>query len=242
MRFRLESEIKRAARKALDKAHFALPARVVSYDPERQSAKVRPSVARRRYNRETGEVSYDDPPIIAGVPVQHPVAEAGGLTIPVKAGDRVQLIFNEAALDEWYFGDDEITRPFDARRNDYTDAVAIVGLRPPGNPLPAEYWHEDHPVIFGEEVLLGDSTASTALALAQNLALVLNDLIARFNRHNHVSAAPGTPGGPPIVPLSPVSAGDFSSEVAMTNDPSGGLSFPDLPPIPPTPEPSEEEE
>lgn len=53
---------------------------------------------------------------------------------PVVAGDHVLLIVGDRSLDEFYAGDDTSTAA-DNRRHDYSDCVAVVGIRPGSNAI-----------------------------------------------------------------------------------------------------------
>ena len=103
--------------------HISIPAKIVSYDYTKQKAKVQP-LLNEKYN--DGEIKK--PPVIHNVPVIHPASGGASITFPVAVGDKVLLSFSEKSLEEWLVNGEQVT-PEDPRRNDLTDAVAIIGLR-----------------------------------------------------------------------------------------------------------------
>ncbi|MFW5880814.1 MAG: Gp138 family membrane-puncturing spike protein [Spirochaetota bacterium] len=125
MRRNLAQLMRAAIRSGSLHLHVALPARIERYDHKQQRAQVLPLI--QREDIETGEVT--DRPIISDVPVVWPRAGGASLTMPVKKGDTVLLVFSDRALDTWL---DEGKRepPPSRRAHAYSDAIAIPGLVP----------------------------------------------------------------------------------------------------------------
>ena len=110
----------------LNEVHSALPAKIISYDADKQEAAVQPLI-NRLYHDDDSEIQ----PTIAAVPVIFPSAATGSLTFPIGVGDIVLLIFSEQSLDNWLFSDGKASvDPEDHRRFHYSDAIAIPGLYP----------------------------------------------------------------------------------------------------------------
>jgi hypothetical protein len=103
----------------LSEVHTCLPGEIVSYDGK--FAVVKPTLAKKLANGETLAA-----PQIVKVPVCWPCADMKGakayFTMPLKAGDPVQLNFSERALEDWLGGD--TGAPGDPRQFDLSDAFA----------------------------------------------------------------------------------------------------------------------
>lgn len=100
----------------------SLPARVEKYDKDKQNVSVQPLIKRKF--REGGEQSM---PVLQDVPLIFPRAGGAFLTMPVKQGDGVLLVFADRSLDKWLAKGGEVA-PEDPRMHDVSDAVAIPGL------------------------------------------------------------------------------------------------------------------
>ena len=99
-----------------------LPGTVERYDAAEQKAAVLPSI-RRRYT--DGE--EQDRPVIEDVPVVWPRGGSASLTMPLKRGDGVMLLFSDRSLDRWLDRGGVVT-PDDRRKHSESDAVAVPGL------------------------------------------------------------------------------------------------------------------
>ncbi len=198
---------------------------VQAYDAARQTVTVQPAIRKRFANGETASF-----PTLVEVPVAH--YQAGGFVIhaaPV-AGDPCLLLFSERSIDEWLIaGGDDVTAQ-DPRRFDLQDAVALLGLSPYNNPIPAaarpasaitiatrdgatrvEVRSSGVVTITAGEVRLGGD-AATPLAVASPTQTGLNQLYAAV-------AAVYTWGAtvtPPLPPLAPFPAPATPPTVAAT--------------------------
>lgn len=104
--------------------HCALPGTVEAWDPETQTADIRP--AARPQNRRNG--SNPKPlPVLRDVPVFLPRGLESQCVI--SPGDGCLVIFSDYPLDAWLTGDE--TAPTPDRRHDLSDAVAFVGISIP---------------------------------------------------------------------------------------------------------------
>ena len=111
-----------ALNNALAEINVAMPATIVSYNAGNQRATVKPSLAKRLSNGNTLQA-----PQIVNVPVCFPVADVGGnkamITLPMKAGDGVLLVFSQRSIENWLDGSKG--SPDDPRMFDLSDAFAI---------------------------------------------------------------------------------------------------------------------
>ncbi len=106
--------------------HTALPGKVVSYDPETQTADVEPLLRRSLFSGD-GDRTAEDLPILPAVPVVWPRGGGYYVHMPLGAGDTVLLVFTEmahaAALEQ-----DGVADAGDEGRHTLAGAVAIPML------------------------------------------------------------------------------------------------------------------
>ena len=103
--------------------NVCLPAKIVSYDKDTQSATVQIQLLQKY---EDGAIEPRAP--IPNVPVIHPRANAGAAFVhmPLKKGDDVTLVFSQRSLDNWK-GAGGMQDPADRRKFHITDAFALIG-------------------------------------------------------------------------------------------------------------------
>ncbi len=94
--------------------HCALPGNVVSFDPEKRTAVIRPAV-------KAGSLSY---PLLSDVPVFMPVP------FEVNPGDACLVVFADIDTGAW-LASGEPSVPPSARRHSLSDGFAFVGWRCP---------------------------------------------------------------------------------------------------------------
>jgi hypothetical protein len=119
--------IKDAIEARIGELHVSLPAKVLSYDVAKQTCSVEP-VIKRKYV--TGEVV--SLPVINNVPVCMPRAGNAFLSLPIKVGNYVLLIFSERSLDVWLKQGGSVD-PLESRKHHLSDAIAIPGVYPSTN-------------------------------------------------------------------------------------------------------------
>lgn len=243
LRNRKESVIPKVIREEIKDVRVCIPAKVVSYDPSTQTAKCRPMVKNRIKNNRTGEVAYEEIKPISDVPVLWQAGGGMSFVMDLDPGDDVVLIVADRSIDEWQNStSDSAQEPFSSRRYNLSDALAIPAGRRPADSLDSDHYASDGAVLKVPKIYIGDSTASEALAVAQSVESRLANVVQMFNVHNHVSATPGSPGGPPISPMNPVVQGEFNSSIVFTSDGFSPPGFDPIPDLPDTPDPEEEEE
>lgn len=120
-----------ALRRSLDNAAYkmrvAMPAQVVSWNPEQQTVVAQPLIREKIIDRTTGSIQWVQLPQLLDVPVCFPQAGNFVLTMPITVGDEVLLVFNDMSLDAWWsLGGQQ--NWIDRRRHDLSDAIAVVGI------------------------------------------------------------------------------------------------------------------
>lgn len=114
--------------------HTSIPARIVSYDADKQVADCE-IVIRRAEQTDSGSVVHEDYPVIPNVPVGWPSGGGYSLQFPLEKGDGVWLVFSEAAIAQWR-ETGELSAPGDLDRHDLSYPIALPCARHDGQPLP----------------------------------------------------------------------------------------------------------
>ena len=107
--------------------HTALPGIVEKFDPLTLTADIQIAIKRQTTDGEEEEIA-----VLPSIPIVYPRTESFSFFYPLEAGDTVQLIFNERALDNFKFGSKgDIASPSSVPRfHNYMDAVAIPSIVP----------------------------------------------------------------------------------------------------------------
>lgn len=113
----------------------AVPAKVVSFDAEKQTIVAQPLIRERVIYRDTGDVEFVDLPQLLDVPVIFMQAGNFALTFPIQEDDEVLIIFADMCIDSWWAQGD-IQNWNDRRRHDLSDGIAIVGMNSVPNVIP----------------------------------------------------------------------------------------------------------
>ena len=128
----IEELIREAIRANALETHTMLPASIVSYDRPSQTATVSPEIT-RTFVDDAGTDILVEIPDLEDVPVIFPSSGGYTLGFPVQAGDKVMLQFAERDIQAWRDQGSDIP-PGEDRTHSYSDAVAILGLRPRTDP------------------------------------------------------------------------------------------------------------
>jgi hypothetical protein len=147
-------QIEETARAVVDDIHTALPGTVVSFDPGKGTATVKPNGKYLTADRKTLEY-----PQITDVPVVFPFCQTAGVGIayPVLKGDSCLIVVSEVELDEWRSG----AESEGSLRFDLTSAMCIPGLLEGGGSIISKAC-SNNAVIVGAgdvEVMVSDSGA-----------------------------------------------------------------------------------
>lgn len=191
-----------------------LPGIIESYDPAKQIVDVQPAL-QRPGQAQDGTSTSRRLPVIHSVPVVFPRTAAGFfVSLPIKKGDSVLLIFSDFSLDRWKSTGREVD-PESTGSHEIADAFAIVGGYAPSSPL-ANVNADD--LIVGKdggttlrikgstgEIHLGQDAPADFVALASKVEAGLNAIKTIVNAHVHsgVTTGPGS-SGPLVTPLSAV--------------------------------------
>ena len=113
---------------------------IVDFDPVNRTATV--SIAFKRSlsipvkNDAGAEVTEVEYPKLYDCPVMSLQGGGGILTFPIEAGDECIVLFSDSNIDAWYEnGGEEALVPYDGRRHDLSDGIAIVGINSLANPV-----------------------------------------------------------------------------------------------------------
>ena len=198
-----EAEVMREAFRAqVAMMHTAIPARVESYDHTTQKATVRPTVRFRRIvdDSVTGNKTFETyiAPAIGNVPVAFSKATGYADTWPLTVGDTGMVVFQERSTDEWRATANPDSDPADYRRFDLADAIFIPCQTSPADPIGASGIDAAARVLEAPTLLLGDSTATSFVALATAVLTELQAIKLAFDAHTHVGVTVG--GGVSGVP------------------------------------------
>lgn len=103
----------------------ALPGSVVSFDADKVTVVVQPSIAGSIVQQD-GTRKAVNLPVITDIPVCFPRGGGCTLTFPIKAGDECLIVFASRAIDAWAQSGG-VQPASDQRKHDLSDAFAIVG-------------------------------------------------------------------------------------------------------------------
>lgn len=117
-RSNLERVIQAGIDAALKELHTSLPGEVVSFDPAEQTADIQIAIKRKQ----SGELV--NIPVLRDVPVRFQRVSGYTITLPVKPGDNVLVIFSERSIDTW-LASGGIQDPADKRKHSFSDAFAF---------------------------------------------------------------------------------------------------------------------
>ena len=123
---------------ASNRMRVSIPGIVQSYDTAQQTVTVQVAI-REKLNID-GNESWADIPLLLDVPVVFPRAGGYVLTLPIKKGDEVLVMFGDCCIDAWWQSGG-VQNQVEWRRHDLSDAFAIPGpfSRPRlASPIPAD--------------------------------------------------------------------------------------------------------
>ena len=177
--------------------HTQVPGRVLEYDHDTQKAKVQ-LIIEHAFD-DDGEVGYYKPPPLVNVPV-----EFGILSWPLEEGQPGIVSFAERSIDEYEATGNANVKPRDLRRFDLSDAT----FRP--RFLRGEADTADGAAVLSfDEIHLGSSNPSDALALAALVKQELDKIWDAINGHTHGGVETGVGS---TLPAISGSADDVNSE------------------------------
>lgn len=194
----------RAFFKAIRSVRTGVVARVVSYDPKKQTAKVHPTVPEtdtvEGVERELGVAD------LPRIPVAHHGGSLRGLTFGLERDDTVLLVARHRSHAEVDNGANTPVSPQSSARMQLSEMVAIPGYTPenPGQ-ADAHFRADGQPVLYmdaGEALHLAIANADRALARADLVEQRLTAIINAFNSHTHTGVTTGMgSSGAPAAPI-----------------------------------------
>jgi len=116
----LESVILSAINEALSNTHTTLIAKVTKVN--KTTINCKPVISRVVNNKKV------DLPEFIDVPVINFLGGSSSIQMPISVGDYCVLFVSERCFDNWYYGND-FEAPLEERMHDYSDSIAIVGLK-----------------------------------------------------------------------------------------------------------------
>lgn len=119
-------------------------------------------------------------PIFKKVPL---ITLQGGdsyIHLPVAIDDYALLFINENCFDDWYNGNDDAP-PLNARKNDYSDAFAIVGI----NNLSGAKTIPDTTIIIGDVNMTGNLTITGNLNVIGGITATMDIVGGGISLINH---------------------------------------------------------
>lgn len=167
--------------------HTAIPGKVISYDPATQTAEIAP-VIQRVEPAADGSNTLTPLPSIPNVPVSWHRGGGAALTMPLKAGDHVLLIFSEAAIGHWR-ASGELAPPGDLRRHSLGYPYAIPGGGPEPQVLADAAGDGEVVLTVGNNVFRVGGATAQLVAISQLVDAQLNALKAA------ITSAAGTEAG-----------------------------------------------
>ena len=116
----LESTILNSIRGSLVDTHTTLIAKITKVNQKTIDCK--PVISRLVNNKAV------DLPVFIEVPIINFLGGSSSIQMPLAVGDYAVLFVVERCFDEWYSGND-FKPPLEARVHDYSDCIALVGLK-----------------------------------------------------------------------------------------------------------------
>lgn len=182
---------------ALSNMHTNLVAKVVKVNAT--TIDVQPVIA-REVNGQTKPL-----PVFPDVPVINFLGGSSSIQMPIAVGDDCILFISERCLDNWYFGNNN-QKPLSNRMFDYSDAVALVGLKNKAGELEIP----DRTKMVGDTLQIGDyehhgDRNQTGNYIQVGNHQITGDIIINgkslwsfMNNHTHTGDSGGTTGVPNI--------------------------------------------
>lgn len=111
----------------------ALPATVVSYNADKQTAELRPTIQGLQYFPDGRPPVWVPMPLLVDVPVIFPGGGGFTLTFPIAQGDEALVVFSSRCIDAWWqsgAGDSQDGQPqAELRMHNLSDGFAITQPR-----------------------------------------------------------------------------------------------------------------
>lgn len=184
-----------ATRERQSQIWTALPGIIQSFDAEKMTCEVQPSIQGTLADPKTGEAKNVNLPLLVDCPVQFPAGGGVTLTLPIAPDDECLIIFASRCIDAWW-QNGGIQPPMVYRMHDLSDGFVIPGI-----------WSQPR-VLSGvstSKAQLRSTDGSTRLELdpgSQRINLVapggvyINGIKFDTHKHSGVQTGSGNTGGP----------------------------------------------
>ena len=203
----MEELLDAAIESHLSELHTSTPAKVLSYDSNKQTVDVKPMIKRLIGHSDSSE-SSEPLPVIYGVPVLFYRTKNTSFTLPIKKGDFVILHFCDSSIDNFYSSSGQDSDPDEFRKHDLSDAVAVPCFFPYSSPIP-DVDSNNVSIGFHNGVKI-DLTDSGEMKISVNGISDESVMLAKaferfwnyqfkpfFDAHLHTSVTSGGPTSPP---------------------------------------------
>lgn len=218
-REQLERVIQTAIDTSLKETHTALPAVVQSVDYENQLIEAQPTIQRKIDGVPTNL------PLLVDVPLRFYKSSDFSITIPVREGDHVLIIFAERSIDTWLIADG-IQDPNDIRRHSLSDGFAIPMMFSQEEKITSfdtknieiRTTNKDGFIALtpdGDVLLNGDGNSTISFA---EMKSAFDQIVSDFSSHFHTTTATvGASSTPGVVSIPTVpSTADMSAAEVPT--------------------------
>ena len=189
----LESTILNSIRGSLVDTHTTLIAKITKVNQKTIDCK--PVISRLVNNKVV------DLPVFIEVPIINFLGGSSSIQMPLAVGDYAVLFVVERCFDEWYAGND-FKPPLEARVHDYSDCIALVGLKNMQGELDiptvikmmgdveqqGDYIHTGNRTQTGNYNITGNVVINGNLAVNGNITIVGGDITidgVSFKTHTH---------------------------------------------------------
>ena len=189
----LESTILNSIRGSLVDTHTTLIAKITKINQKTIDCK---PVISRLVNDKTVDL-----PVFIEVPIINFLGGSSSIQMPLAVGDYAVLFVVERCFDEWYSGND-FKPPLEARIHDYSDCIALVGLKNMQGELDiptvikmmgdveqqGNYIHMGNRTQTGNYNITGNVVINGNLSVNGNITIVGGDITidgVSFKNHTH---------------------------------------------------------
>lgn len=145
---------------------------IVSFNKDEQTARVQ--LTDKGVKATYDGVQYLTMPLLVDCPVYIPFQNGKGVTIPISAGDKCLVLFNDRDIDNWFSGN-ESTAPASSRMHHLGDGLVLVGFHNNANFI--EDFNEEAVEIRFDESKIGVGEKIVIKNAAQDLKTLIDSLI-----------------------------------------------------------------
>lgn len=131
-----------------------------------------------------------DYPLLVDCPVVTLQGGGGVLTFPVAAGDECLVFFSDSNIDAWYAqGCAKTTLPYDGRKHDIADGVALVGLNSLPRAIAPEVTASETALTYSGAKIAEKNGKITLSNATQNFITVMDPFLTAIGADAKLDAA-----------------------------------------------------